>query len=222
MTGNQTATLKSGSAEMEVLYEWPKGSSLVLLDFAERVLWQHHLNEKRALQQRAVAAAAETLKHLFRVEATPREYRDIRYRSDDGNMRSLTDDLVHCAKWLQEEGRRQAPLPLKPTHWIIWNLAPFFRKKASDPIAWRDLVRFLNCVSFSARLAGRTSPAASKPTILARQAKRMATIYKRTPIDIPRDVKIQRVLHRHFRHRTNSPNKALHDRAFQTLSRLTS
>lgn len=227
MAGNQTATLKSVSAEMGVLYEWPQHSSLVLLDFAETVLWRHRMTEKAAQQKKAVQAAAKALKRQF--QGSPREYRDIRYRADDGNMRSLGEDIEQCTKWLQAERAQQTPRPRKPDHRIIWNLAPFFRRKLSDPIGWRNLVKFLNCVSSSWRLAGnrksvngRRAQQTDARSVVTSQAKRMEAIYKRIPSDTPRDVKIQRVLNRHFRHRSDSPNKALHDRAFQALNRLIS
>lgn len=223
MIGNHAVTVKSVSAEMETLYEWPKGSSLLLLDFAERVLCNDRMSEKVALQKKALEAAQKVLNRQF--QGSPREYRDVRdvqYRADDGSMRSLSKDIEQCAKWLQVEGGRRTPPPLKAGHWIVWNLAPFFRKKAGDSIEWRNLVKFLNCVSASSRLAGKRSRGADRRTIVAREAKRMEALYKRIPPKTGCDVKVQRVLNKHFRHRTDSPNKPLHDRAFQTLSRLTS
>lgn len=215
------AKIRNVSSKMEALYQWPSGTSVALLDFAETVLWQQCISEKIALQKQIVTAVEKTLKRELR--GIPRRDREIRYCSKDGGMRSLVDEIIECKAWLAVNGEpRRGSFPLKPVDWIVWNLAPFFRKRSGDPIQWRDLVRFLNCISFSGRLAAKRSQGSTPLFVLKLESKRMEAIYKRRPSGTPRDPKIERALNRHIRHRDESPLKVLHATAFKRLKRLIS
>ena len=205
-------------------FHWPDACWIKLIEFTESILAQEVEVTRWTHRKHVVEAVTKALRVATR--GIPKKHRELSYRSNDGAGRVLDEEILACRDWINRRITKNNQLPLKTTSWIVWNLAPFFRQRRTEAIAWRDLIRFLNCVPFSNRLAGKRKGLAEETPdeagLLALEAKRMKSLYDRTPQDTARHRKIEHLLSSHLGHRVKSPNKRLHARAFERLKRLTS
>lgn len=219
MSDHASFTSRNGkclAADIGTKYFWPRGYWITLIEFAESALWQEEQSLRLDQSRKIVAAISKRLEASFR--GIPRKQRSIPYRADDGTTRYLEAEIKQCQESSGKARHKMLyPVQTKAHQWIVWNLAPFFQTRDSDPVSWRDLVRFLNCVPFSARLAANRKARLNKTTLISLEAKRIEAVYKRIPADRPRDRKIERLLNQYRRHRVDSPLNHLHERAFEIV-----
>jgi hypothetical protein len=203
-------------------YKWTRDCGYILFSFVQRVLADHDAVMGLKHKRQTIAVMQHVMKKGVR--GLPPKERSLSYREEPGEYRSLAADLNSCLQFIDAQERRyKAALvdDLEPIDMVVFNLAPFFRCRAGDLIGWRDVVRFLDCIPNSPKLAGRKIAAGDeildKKTILDRQAERISKLYRRIPQNTPRDPRLSRLLARRSRHRSISPMQSVHTRAFKRL-----